>query len=145
MKKFNEELYRKAWKENFVNNPYDGILYLPPSLMTIFEYIGTPIQPHDIPFDDISIQHLFPIVEGTKHARMICEFPKEWVPEIANIIQKDDWYEKRLEKLEQLIEKYQPSELFKEHSLSLLIEHLKTFSPYSKNARKLLRKLTKLK
>jgi len=91
-----------------------------------------------LPFDDHLVQVYFPVMKGTKYARESCEIYPEYLPELIEL-SKEKWYTEKLKMLSTLTSKD-----FKEHSLFLLKEHCKLFSPYSEKAMELLKKLETL-
>ena len=127
------DFYKKLWSYNdilYKENKYKG-------WMCIFEgFIGT-VQFPVPPFDD-HLQTHFPVLEGTKYARESCEIYPEYLPELIKL-SKEKWYTEKLKMLSTLTSKD-----FKEHSLYLLKEHCKLFSPYSEKAMELLKKLETL-
>ena len=94
-------------------------------------------------FDDY-IQTYFPVLNGTKYANVntISQEEAKALGELSQIPEpSENHYNKKIEKL---LNMPLSKDLFKEHSLFLLKEHCKLFSPYSDKARKLLDKLIQL-
>ena len=96
-----------------------------------------------IPFDD-DTQAQFPVLNGTKHANenaIDIEVAKA-LGELSQIPEPtENHYNKKIEKL---LNMPLSKDMFKEHSLFLLKEHCKLFSPYNNKARELLDKLIQL-
>lgn len=94
------------------------------------------------PFKD-HIQSLFPVLEGTPFAFTNTLTPQlvEMLGTLSQIPDKDNFYEK---KVDYMLELPLTKEMFEEHSLFLLKEHCKLFSPYCKKLELLLEKLEKL-
>ena len=92
-------------------------------------------------FNDDNIKGGFTVLEGTKYTKEtdwgIIE--PSWVPFIAHYDIAE--YNSRCQDLLNLP---LTKDMFKEHSLFLLKESLKTFSPYSDKAKELLKKLESL-
>jgi len=132
------DFYKKLWSYNdilYKENKYKG-------WMCIFEgFIGT-IQFPVPPFDD-HLQSHFPVLEGTKYATQHLLTPQlvEMLGTLSQIPDKDNHYE---EKVDYMLSLSLSKELFREHSLYLLKEHCRLFSPYSKKTTELLKKLETL-
>ena len=93
----------------------------------------------DVPFDD-NTQSRFPVLNGTKYA--ISQEVAKALGELSQISEPtENHYNSKIEKL---LNMSLSKDLFKEHSLFLLKEHCKLFSPYSNKARELLDKLIQL-
>lgn len=96
-----------------------------------------------IPFDD-DTQAQFPVLNSTEYAKVNTLSLEEAkaLGELSQIPEpSENHYNKKIEKL---LNMPLSKDLFKEHSLFLLKEHCKLFSPYSDKARKLLDKLIQL-
>lgn len=97
----------------------------------------------DVPFDD-NTQSRFPVLNSTKYANgnaINLEVAKA-LGELSQIPEPtENHYNSKIEKL---LNMSLSKDLFKEHSLFLLKEHCKLFSPYSNKARELLDKLIQL-
>ena len=97
----------------------------------------------DVPFDD-DTQSRFPVLNSTKYANenaIDIEVAKA-LGELSQIPEpSENHYNK---KIEQILNLPLSKDMFKEHSLFLLKEHCKLFSPYSDKARELLDKLIQL-
>lgn len=97
-----------------------------------------------LPFDDRTINYLFPVLKGTKYANK-----NTITPDIAKALgdlslipePSENEYNK---KIKHVLSLNLNKDLFKEHSLYLMKEHLKLFSSYSEPAKKLLKKLESL-
>lgn len=97
----------------------------------------------DVPFDD-NTQSRFPVLNGTKYANenAISQEEAKALGELSQIPEPtENHYNSKIEKL---LNMSLSKDLFKEHSLFLLKEHCKLFSPYSNKARELLDKLIQL-
>ena len=132
------EFYKKLWEYTDIvakENKYKG-------WMCIFECF-TGIKVYGPPFDD-HLQCYFPVLEGTPHATMHLLTPQmvRILGTLSQIPDEDNRYE---EKLNNMLSISLSKSMFKEHSLFLLKEHCKLFSPYSEKAKKLLIKLNELK
>ena len=97
----------------------------------------------DVPFDD-DTQSRFPVLNSTKYANenaIDIEVAKA-LGELSQIPEpSENHYNKKIEKL---LNMSLSKDMFKEHSLFLLKEHCKLFSPYNNKARELLDKLIQL-
>ena len=97
----------------------------------------------DVPFDD-DTQSRFPVLNSTKYANenaIDIEVAKA-LGELSQIPEpSENHYNK---KIEQILNLPLSKDMFKEHSLFLMKEHCKLFSPYSNKARELLDKLIQL-
>ena len=132
------DFYKKLWSYSdilFKENMHKG-------WMCIFECFTGTAQFLVPPFDD-HLQCHFPVLEGTKYATQHLLTPQliEMLGTLSQIPDKDNHYE---EKLDYIINPPLSKEMFKEHSLYLLKEHCKLFSPYSEKAFELLKKLETL-
>ena len=97
----------------------------------------------DVPFDD-NTQSRFPVLNSTKYANenAISQEEAKALGELSQIPESNEnHYNKKIEKL---LNMPLSKDLFKEHSLFLLKEHCKLFSPYSDKAKELLSKLNEL-
>ena len=97
----------------------------------------------DVPFDD-NTQSRCPVLNGTKYANenAISQEEAKALGELSQIPEPtENHYNSKIEKL---LNMSLSKDLFKEHSLFLLKEHCKLFSPYSDKAKKLLNKLNEL-
>ena len=97
-----------------------------------------------LPFDD-KTQFLFPVLKGTKYSdgNAITLEIAEALGELSKI--EEPFENEYNKKLQHLLNLSLSTDLFKEHSLFLLKEHCKLFSPYSDKAKELLKKLEELK
>ena len=96
-----------------------------------------------IPFDD-DTQAQFPVLNSTEYANENAISPEEAkaLGELSQIPEpSENHYNKKIEKL---LNMPLSKDMFKEHSLFLMKEHCKLFSPYSDKARELLDKLIQL-
>lgn len=97
----------------------------------------------DVPFDD-NTQSRFPVLNSTKYANenaINLEVAKA-LGELSQIPEPtENHYNSKIEKL---LNMSLSKDLFKEHSLFLLKEHCKLFSPYSDKTKELLNKLNEL-
>lgn len=97
----------------------------------------------DVPFDD-DIQSRFPVLNSTKYANenaIDIEVAKA-LGELSQIPEPiENHYNSKIEKL---LNMPLSKDMFKEHSLFLMKEHCKLFSPYSDKAKELLNKLNEL-
>lgn len=97
----------------------------------------------DIPFDN-NTQSRFPVLNSTKYANDNA-ISQEEVKALGKLSQipepSENHYNKKIEKLLNIP---LSKDMFKEHSLFLMKEHCKLFSPYSNKAKELLNKLNKL-
>ena len=96
-----------------------------------------------------TICYTFPVLEGTKYSNRKHErngdtwnwfvIQPSWIPFIVEyyIIEYNS-------RCQYLLDNFMTKDMFKEHSLFLLKESLKTFSPYSDKAKELLKKLESL-
>lgn len=94
-------------------------------------------------FDD-DTQAQFPVLNGTEYANENAISPEEAkaLGELSQIPEpSENHYNK---KIEQILNLPLSKDMFKEHSLFLMKEHCKLFSPYSDKARELLDKLIQL-
>lgn len=87
------------------------------------------------------IQVSFPVLDGTPYSREDLTISPLWVEYLYNYGQNGVYYDERCQ---YLIDNFPTRNMFKEHSLFLLKESLKTFSPYSDKAKELLIKLESL-
>ena len=97
----------------------------------------------DVPFDD-NTQSRFPVLNGTKYANenAISQEEAKALGELSQIPEpSENHYNK---KIEQILNLPLSKDLFREHSLFLMKEHCKLFSPYSEKAIELLKKLETL-
>lgn len=97
----------------------------------------------DVPFDD-DTQSRFPVLNSTKYANVnaISQEEAKALGELSQIPEpSENHYNKKIEKL---LNMPLSKDMFKEHSLFLMKEHCKLFSPYSDKARELLDKLIQL-
>lgn len=97
----------------------------------------------DVPFDD-NTQSRFPVLNSTKYANenSISQEEAKALGELSQIPEPtENHYNNKIEKL---LNMSLSKDLFKEHSLFLLKEHCKLFSPYSDKAKELLNKLNEL-
>lgn len=97
----------------------------------------------DVPFDD-NTQSRFPVLNGTKYANenAISQEEAKALGELSQIPEPTENHYNS--KIEQILNLPLSKDLFKEHSLFLMKEHCKLFSPYSNKARELLDKLIQL-
>ena len=97
----------------------------------------------DVPFDD-DTQSRFPVLNSTKYANenaIDIEVAKA-LGELSQIPEPtENHYNSKIEKL---LNMSLSKDMFKEHSLFLMKEHCKLFSPYSDKAKALLEKLNQL-
>lgn len=97
----------------------------------------------DVSFDD-DIQSRFPVLNSTKYANenaIDIEVAKA-LGELSQIPEPiENHYNSKIEKL---LNMPLSKDMFKEHSLFLMKEHCKLFSPYSDKAKELLNKLNEL-
>lgn len=97
----------------------------------------------DVPFDD-DTQSRFPVLNSTKYANenaIDIEVAKA-LGELSQIPEPiENHYNSKIEKL---LNMPLSKDMFKEHSLFLMKEHCKLFSPYSDKAKELLNKLNEL-
>lgn len=97
----------------------------------------------DVPFDN-NTQSRFPVLNSTKYANDNA-ISKEEVKALGKLSQipepSENHYNKKIEKL---LNMPLSKDMFKEHSLFLMKEHCKLFSPYSNKAKELLNKLNEL-
>ena len=94
-------------------------------------------------FDDYT-QAYFPVLNGTKYANenTISQEEAKALGELSQIPEpSENHYNKKIEKL---LNMPLSKDMFKEHSLFLMKEHCKLFSPYNNKARELLDKLIQL-
>ena len=97
----------------------------------------------DVPFDD-HIQSQFPVLNSAKYANgnAINSEVAKVLGELSQIPEpSENHYNK---KIEQILNLPLSKDLFREHSLFLMKEHCKLFSPYSEKAIELLKKLETL-
>ena len=97
----------------------------------------------DVPFDD-NTQSRFPVLNGTKYANenAISQEEAKALGELSQIPEPTENHYNS--KIEQILNLPLSKDMFKEHSLFLMKEHCKLFSPYSNKARELLDKLIQL-
>jgi len=96
-----------------------------------------------VPFDD-DTQAQFPVLNSTEYANENAISPEEAkaLGELSLILESfENHYNK---KIEQILNLPLSKDLFREHSLFLMKEHCKLFSPYSEKAIELLKKLETL-
>lgn len=97
----------------------------------------------DVPFDN-NTQSRFPVLNSTKYANDNA-ISQEEVKALGKLSQipepSENHYNKKIEKL---LNMPLSKDMFKEHSLFLMKEHCKLFSPYSNKAKELLNKLNEL-
>ena len=97
----------------------------------------------DVPFDD-DTQSRFPVLNSTKYANenaIDIEVAKA-LGELSQIPEPtENHYNSKIEKLLNIP---LSKDMFKEHSLFLMKEHCKLFSPYSNKVKELLNKLNEL-
>lgn len=97
----------------------------------------------DVPFDD-DTQSRFPVLNSTKYANenaIDIEVAKA-LGELSQIPEPiENHYNSKIEKL---LNMPLSKDMFKEHSLFLMKEHCKLFSPYSDKTKELLNKLNEL-
>lgn len=97
----------------------------------------------DVPFDD-DIQSRFPVLNSTKYANENA-IDIEVAKALGELSQIPEPIENRYNsKIEKLLNMPLSKDMFKEHSLFLMKEHCKLFSPYSDKAKELLNKLNEL-
>ena len=97
-----------------------------------------------LPFDDSTINYLFPVVKGTKYSdgnALSLDIAKalgqlSMIPESS-----ENHYE---DKINRVLNNCLSKELFTEHSLFLMKEHCRFFSLYSDKAKELIEKLEML-
>ncbi len=97
-----------------------------------------------LPFDDRTINYLFPVVEGTKYSNgnALSLDIAEALGQLSMISEpSENHYEN---KINRVLDNCLSKELFTEHSLFLMKEHCRFFSSYSKKAKQLLKKLESL-
>ena len=92
-------------------------------------------------FADSFANSYFPVLEGTSYEKEGYSFPEEWLTIYDCIRKKILKYE---ENCIYMLERPLTKEMFYDHSLFLIKESLKTFSPYSNKAKELLKKLEQL-
>ena len=111
-----------------------GVL-CPPRFHSLVEYLnnGCPLK-YLLPLDDHVIQLHFPILKGTKYAVTSGEINPKWVPMLGKVIQTTPFYNM---KIQELIDLPVTKDIFPEHTLFLMREHLKIFMPYSNEAKEL--------
>ncbi len=101
-----------------------------------------PFKP---PFDESFIVMWFPVLEGTpytsKKMHVLIPMECQMLGELSQIPYGNNRYEY---KIEQMINYPLTKDMFKGHSLALLKEHCKLFSPFQKKCDILLEKLEKL-
>lgn len=108
----------------------------------IQSFVSTPVTFSDSEvFTDYSTAN-FPVLEGTPYAYDLCTMEPSWVEYLYK--HAAHFGENYDDRCQQLIDNLPKKENFRDHSLFLIKESLKTFSPYSKKARKLLKLLNKL-
>ena len=97
----------------------------------------------DVPFDD-HIQSQFPVLNSTKYANgnAINSEVAKVLGELSQIPEPSEHHYNK--KIEQILNLPLSKDLFREHSLFLMKEHCKLFSPYSEKAIELLKKLETL-
>ena len=115
-----------------------------PGFMCYYEcFMGDLDEQKYIPFTD-DIQSLLPVLNGTKYTNentIDSEIAKA-LGELSQIPEpSENHYNK---KIEQILNLPLSKDMFKDHSLFLMKEHCKLFSPYSDKARELLDKLIQL-
>ena len=114
---------------------FEGGYLIPPKFACLVEYLHGDFDLKSLPFDDHLVQLNFPVLKGTKYARVSCEINPKWVSLLGKVVMDGPWYE---DKISKLIDLPITKEMFKDHSLFLLKEHLNLFSPYSEKAKHLL-------
>lgn len=96
-----------------------------------------------VPFDDYT-QAQFPVLNSTKYANENA-INLEVAKALGELSQIPEPFENHYnKKIEQILNLPLSKDMFKEHSLFLMKEHCKLFSPYSNKARELLDKLIQL-
>ena len=95
-------------------------------------------------FDDQSIQVYFPVPEGTPYANNTTSFDLKWVLKLGSVMDDRCGMYGYIYHTYGLLERTLTKDMFKEHSLFLLKESLKTFSPFSNKVKELLNKLEAL-
>ena len=133
------KFYKKLWEYNdilYKENKYKGWMCIFEGFISTFQFFLDP------PFDD-HIQAFFPVLKGTPHATTNTLTPQlvQMLGTLSQIPDEDNNYEN---KIDYMLKIPLSKEMFTEHSLFLLKEHCKLFSPYSKGAKKLLKKLEEL-
>ena len=97
----------------------------------------------DVPFDDHT-QTYFPVLNSTEYANENA-ISQEEVKALGELSQIPEPFENHYnKKIEQILNLPLSKDIFKEHSLFLMKEHCKLFSPYSDKAIELLEKLETL-
>lgn len=102
------------------------------------------IQDNMITFDN-GILYFFPVLDGTKYAKGYYTLPPKALLHFVHS-RGIDWNKSCTYNVNcrTLFNRHLTKGMFKQHSLYLLKESLKTFSPYSKEAKELLNKLEAL-
>ena len=96
-----------------------------------------------VPFDD-DTQAQFPVLNSTEYANENAISPEE-AKALGELSQNPESFENHYnKKIEQILNLPLSKDLFREHSLFLMKEHCKLFSPYSEKAIELLKKLETL-
>ena len=92
-------------------------------------------------FADSFANSFFPVLEGTPYGKNDYTIPENWFELYKKLRGKIIKYE---ENCEYMLNRKLTKDMFHDHSLFLLKESLKTFSPYSEKAKELLIKLESL-
>ena len=92
-------------------------------------------------FADSFANSYFPVLEGTPYEKEGYSFPKDWFTIYDCIRKKILIYE---ENCNYMLSRPLKKEMFHDHSLFLIKESLKVFSPYCEKAKELLQKLERL-
>ena len=97
-----------------------------------------------LPFDDRTINYFFPVTKETKYADRNA-LSIDVINALGRLSQipesSENHYEEKINHVLSILS----DKIFKEHSLFLLKEHCKLFSPYSEKAKELLNKLELMK
>ena len=120
---------------------FDKECQVPPSFNCTIECFNSIFEENSLPLNDHLVNVFFPVPKGTLYSRKNCELIPEWIPILGRMAKEDIWYDKKISLLLSLT---LTNDIFTEHSLFLMKEHLKTFSPYSDKAKELLKKLEEL-
>lgn len=92
-------------------------------------------------FADSFANSFFPVLEGTPYEKEGYSFPESWLTTYDCLRKKIVKYE---ENCDYMLHRTLTKEMFYDHSLFLIKESLKTFSPYCEKAKELLIKLEHL-